>query len=148
LGRLRGDSVSQRKRIRDSDFRIRGTRTDFDTLGKIQQIPGTPVREEDFTLDPTGNWADYLQKTSGSTDLDQDRTHNEVNETTDITETTGPAWVTPVHDRAGNMTTAPNPSSLTTALTCKYDAWNRLVEAGIPGIPGTRTDIDTLGKIQ
>ena len=43
-------------------------------------ISGTPVREEDWGLDMTGNWKDYLQKTSGSTDLDQDRTHNKVNE--------------------------------------------------------------------
>lgn len=27
-----------------------------------------------------GNWTDYLVKTSGSTDLDQDRTHNEAGE--------------------------------------------------------------------
>ena len=45
-------------------------------------ISGTPVREEDWGLDMTGNWKDYLQKTSGSTDLDQDRTHNKVNEIT------------------------------------------------------------------
>ena len=50
-------------------------------------ICGTPVREEDWGLDMTGNWSDFLQKTSGSTDLDQDRTHNEVNEITGITET-------------------------------------------------------------
>ena len=41
---------------------------------------------------------------------------------------TGPAWADPVYDAAGNMTTAPWPSSLTTGLSCKYDAWNRLVE--------------------
>ena len=67
-----------------------------------------------------------------STDLDHDRTHNKVNETTDIDETTGPAWVTPVHDRAGNMTTARDRSSLTNGLTCKCDAWDRLVGADPP----------------
>jgi hypothetical protein len=41
-----------------------------------------------------------VHKTSGSTDLDQDRSHNEVNEVTDITETTGAAWPMPVHDAA------------------------------------------------
>ena len=30
-----------------------------------EAISGTPVREEDFTLDPTGNWTGYVQKTSG-----------------------------------------------------------------------------------
>lgn len=92
-------------------------------------ISGTPVREEDWGLDMTGNWKDYLQKTSGSTDLDQDRTHNKVNEISDITETTGTAWATPVHDRAGNMTSIPKPSSLANSLSSKWDAWNRLIEA-------------------
>ncbi len=45
-------------------------------------ISGTPAKEEDWGLDMTGNWSDFLQKTSGSTDLDQDRTHNAVNEIT------------------------------------------------------------------
>ncbi len=40
-------------------------------------ISGTPVKEEDWGLDMTGNWSDFLQKTSGSTDLNQDRTHND-----------------------------------------------------------------------
>ena len=91
-------------------------------------ISGTPVREEDWGLDPTGNWSDYTEKTSGSTDLDQDRTCNKVNEITDITETTGTAWVTPAQDKNGNMTTVPKPSSPANGLTLKYDAWNRLVE--------------------
>lgn len=50
----------------------------------------TPVRDEDFGFDPTGNWTDYIQKTSGTEDLNQDRTHNKVNEMTNITETVGP----------------------------------------------------------
>jgi hypothetical protein len=52
------------------------------------------VSEEDFDLDPTGNWSGYVQKTSGTTVLDQARTHNHVNEI-DLTTTTamppGPA---------------------------------------------------------
>jgi RHS repeat-associated protein len=92
-------------------------------------ISGTPVHEEDWNLDMTGNWSGYAQKTSGTTDLDQDRTHNEVNEITDISETTGTAWATPVHDRAGNMTNVPKPASLANSLSLKWDAWNRLVEA-------------------
>ncbi len=91
-------------------------------------ISGTPVKEEDWGLDMTGNWTDFLQKTSGSTDLNQDRTHNPVNEITGISETVGTAWVDPVHDKAGNMTTLPKPSSPATGLTCTWDAWNRLVE--------------------
>ncbi len=91
-------------------------------------VTGTPAREEDWTLDPTGNWTDYVQKTSGSTDLDQDRTHSVVNELTNITETTGTAWVAPAEDRNGNMITVPKPSSPADGLTLAYDAWNRLVE--------------------
>jgi len=34
----------------------------------------------------------------------------------------------PVQDRAGNMTTVPKPSNLSSGLTCKWDAWNHLVE--------------------
>jgi hypothetical protein len=94
----------------------------------ILTTPNQPVREEDFTLDPTGNWSGYVQKVSGSTQLNQSRTHNKVNKVTDISETVGPAWATPVHDAAGNMTTVPDPLGLTAGLTCKYDAWNRLVE--------------------
>jgi RHS repeat-associated protein len=91
-------------------------------------ISGTAASEEDWELDMTGNWDDFVQKTSGSTDLDQDRTHNEVNEITAISETTGTAWIDPAHDLAGNMTTVPKPSDLSSGLTCTYDAWNRLVE--------------------
>jgi RHS repeat-associated protein len=90
-------------------------------------ISGTPVREEDWALDSTGNWPGYVQKTSGTTDLDQSRTHNKVNEITAIAATTGTDWADPVHERAGNMTTIPKPASPADALSCEYDAWNRLV---------------------
>ncbi len=109
-------------------------------------ISGTPVREEDFTLDPTGNWTDYLQKTSGSTDLNQDRTQNKVNETTNITETTGTVWITPAHDAAGNMTTVPKPSSLANGYTCTYDAWNRLVEVKDSGTVVGKYEYDGLNR--
>ena len=109
-------------------------------------ISGTPVKEEDWGLDMTGNWSDFLQKTSGSTDLNQDRTHNPVNEITGITETVGTAWVDPVHDKAGNMTTLPKPSSLATGLTCKWDAWNRLVEVKEGATVVGRYEYDGLGR--
>jgi RHS repeat-associated protein len=95
-------------------------------------ISGTPTREEDFTFDPTGNWhgttTGYLTKTSGTTDLDQNRTHNKANEITGITTNSGPAWVVPAEDMVGNMTTIPQPLNLTSSYTCIYDAWNRLVQ--------------------
>jgi hypothetical protein len=97
------------------------------------------VREEDFTLDPTGNWSGYLQKTSGTTVLDQDRDHNHVNEIdvdddhgnaagASITASTGINWADPTYDAAGNMTKMPRPKQLFASHTCTFDAWNRLVE--------------------
>jgi len=95
-------------------------------------ISGTPTWQEDFAYDATGNWhgtaSAYVTRTNGVVDLDQNRSHNQVNEITDITETTGPAWVTPVHDAAGNMTTIPQPNSPTDSYDCTWDAWNRLVQ--------------------
>ena len=91
-------------------------------------ITGTPANEEAWALDMTGNWPGFVQKTGGTTDLDQGRTHNPVNEITAITATTGTDWADPVHDRAGNMTTIPKPANLADGLTATYDAWNRLVE--------------------
>ena len=93
---------------------------------------GTPSWEEDWNYDPTGNWRGsstaYLTKVSGSTTLNQNRTHNKANEITDITETTGTAWPTPSHDAAGNLTQVPRPLSLGNSFDLKWDAWYRLVE--------------------
>ncbi len=94
-------------------------------------ISGTPAAERDYTLDALGNWTDYIEKSSGSTTLDQDRTHNPVNEIAGITEGGGEeAWIDPAWDARGNMTTVPKPSDLDLAggLTCAYDSWNRLAE--------------------
>jgi len=91
-------------------------------------ISGTPTKEEDWGLDALGNWSRYVTKTSGTTDLDQSRTVNAVNEITNITETTGNAWANPAFDAAGNMTSVPKPSNLTGVFTATYDAWNRLVK--------------------
>ncbi len=88
---------------------------------------GSPARQMDWTLDPTGNWSGYVTQTAGTTDLDQSRTSNPVNEITGITESTGPTWVTPAYDAAGNMTTMPQVSDPTQQYVCTYDAWNRLV---------------------
>ena len=83
-----------------------------------------------WRLDETGNWSNFREDDDGdsSWDLVQNRTNNKVNEITDITETTGPSWVTPVYNRAGNMTTVPKAADPTVGFTCTYDAWNRLVK--------------------
>jgi YD repeat-containing protein len=91
-------------------------------------ISGTPVAEQDWTLDPTGNWNGFVVKASGSTTLDQSRTQNKVNEITAITASDGTDWADPVYDAAGNMTTMPKPSSLANSYTATYDAWNRMIQ--------------------
>jgi len=96
-------------------------------------ISGTPVREYDWNLDPTGNWETVVKKSLGVTDYNQSRDHNKVNEITSIDDAKGSSsgaadWVEPVFDRNGNMTTMPQPASPTSSYTADYDAWNRLVE--------------------
>jgi len=109
------------------------------------------------TLDPTGNWTGYVQKTSGTTVLDQDRDHNHVNEIdvdedhsntpgASITAGTGTNWYDPSYDAAGNMTGVPKASSPADGLTCKYDAWNRLVEVPVHPVVTFRYEYDGLNR--
>lgn len=63
--------------------------------GSFTGITGTPVREQDWTLDPVGNWNGFVTKNSGTTALNQSRTQNPVNEITAIGATVGAVWVTP-----------------------------------------------------
>ena len=97
------------------------------TLNGSHVIPGTPPRQLAWTLDPTGNWTVYSERTSGSTTLLQTRTASEVNEITDITSFLSPTWATPAYDDAGNMTSFPRASSPAGSFTAIYDAWNRLM---------------------
>jgi RHS repeat-associated protein len=85
---------------------------------------------QDWSLDATGNWRTFREDDDGDAtwDLNQQRTANQVNEITAITETAGPSWVTPTYNRAGNMTTIPKPADPTQSFTATYDAWNRLVK--------------------
>jgi RHS repeat-associated protein len=95
-------------------------------------IGGTPVAEQDWTLDPTGNWSGFVTKASGTTTLNQTRTQNTVNEITAIGGT--PSWATPpAYDAAGNMNSFPQPASPTSAFTAIYDAWNRMVSISSGG---------------
>jgi hypothetical protein len=92
----------------------------------------SPVWEEDWNYDPTGNWRGsstaYLTKVSGSPTLNQNRSHNKANEITGITTALGTSWPNPEHDAAGNMTKIPRPLSLGAPFDLKWDAWNRPVE--------------------
>jgi RHS repeat-associated protein len=84
---------------------------------------------ERWGLDATGNWRSFLEDSdgNGTWDVDQTRTTNKVNEIADVTESAGPSWVTPLYNRAGNMTTIPTPAAPTQSFTATYDAWNRLM---------------------
>ncbi|HLA85370.1 MAG TPA: RHS repeat-associated core domain-containing protein, partial [Thermoguttaceae bacterium] len=120
-------------------------------------ISGTPAWEEDWSLDELDNWNDYLQKTGGSTQLDQSRLHNKANEIDDdnnhanqpsgsITATTGTNWADPTHDAAGNMTTIPKQSPAL-AYTGVYDAWNRLVRLQSGQDPEAEYEYDGLNQL-
>jgi hypothetical protein len=99
-----------------------GQLTDAD-LGNLNQdkttILGSPLIEEDFDLEPLGNWANYLIKSMGMTALDEDRTHNKANELTEIEESS----TLVAHDAAGNMTKVPTPGRV--ALPACPAVWSR-----------------------
>ena len=99
------------------------------------QNPADRLRREEWTLTDTGNWQEYKIDQNGdgdysdNNDLDQDRTHNDVNEIGGISELGGQsAWADPDHSARGNMTTVPKPADMENTYSCTYDAWNRLVE--------------------
>jgi len=104
--------------------------------------------EQDWALDPTGNWASFDEDDDGddSWDLAQTRSHNEVNETGTIGATTGTNWEDPSHDAAGNMTSLPKPSDLDSSISAEYDAWNRLVEVTDGGETVARFEYDGEGR--
>ena len=98
---------------------------------------GNVTWEEDWNYDPLGNWngtsSAYLTKVNGTTTLDQNRTHNVVNEITNISTATGTVWPTPVQNAVGNITNVPQPLALGSSFDLKWDAWNRLVEVTSSG---------------
>ena len=97
------------------------------TLNSSHVIPGTPVQEEQFTFDPTGNWPSYLLNQSGTTVLNQTRTHQKVNEITAISgSSTG-------YDANGNLTTMPQIQAWGSSQAVTWDAWNRLVSVSASG---------------
>jgi RHS repeat-associated protein len=94
----------------------------------------SPTKEQDWTLDKTGNWSNFTTKTSGSTDLNQTRTHSPVNQINGISQSTGSAWVNPTYDEAGNTLAMPQVGDPTLNYTATYDAWNRMT--GITAVSG------------
>jgi RHS repeat-associated protein len=92
----------------------------------------TPVStwEENFTFDPTGNWNNYLTKVLGNVSLNQNRTHNPVNEILTLAGSNS----TIAHNGAGNITKAPKVTDWVSAFDLSYDAWYRLVKVQSSGI--------------
>jgi RHS repeat-associated protein len=86
-------------------------------------IDGTPKGENQYGLDPLGNWPQFQQWKDGAQTLNQSRTHNKANEVL-----TASALYTPVHDAAGNMTAMPRPNDPAKGFKLTWDAWNRLVK--------------------
>ncbi len=128
-----GDRLSQD--IQDSSTASYDELYDYDNLHRLEGYKrgkivsgniGFPTLSQDWTLDQTGNWDGFSQV--GTSSLVQTRDHNTVNEITDIDETSGSSWATPVFNAAGNMTGIPKPAALTANYTGKYDSWNRLVQ--------------------
>ena len=106
-------------------------------------ISGTPVRQEAWGLDATGNWSTYSQSNSGTLALSQTRSHNTANQLQNIVVTGGTTSLT--YDKAGNTLTLPEPSNSTLTLSCTYDAWNRLM-ATSDGTTAVGFAYDGLGR--
>ena len=106
------------------------TQSQEGTLGAGKDTISSLNFAQQWSLDAAGNWSGFKEDDDGDStwDLDQTRTSNAVNEITNVTETTGPSWLTPAYNRAGNMTTIPQPCDPTQSYTATYDAWNRLVK--------------------
>jgi len=79
----------------------------YDGVNQIKSLSRTGLAES-WNYDATGNWL-----SCNKNGTPENRTHNKVNEIQTSCN----------HDKNGNMTMMPG-------MTCKYDAWNRLVEVG------------------
>jgi RHS repeat-associated protein len=122
--------AADRSEVYAYDMLDRLTEMDRGTLNEQKTaITGTPARQEDWTLNQTGNWAGYDVAEDGSPVLTQTRENNKANEITATTEAQGQTqWVTPEYDARGNMISMPKPDSPASAFTCVWDAWDRLME--------------------
>ena len=101
-------------------------------------VGGSKVFAEQWALDPTGNWTTFQQDTDGDStwDLDQARTHNAANETTQVAGSSDHVTT----DTSGNMTRVPKPDDWSDDYQLTYDAWNRLVKVEQDdGAGGTET---------
>jgi RHS repeat-associated protein len=117
------------------------------SLGPPPSITGTPTVEQNWTLDQAGNWYNLTTHDStGSIDLNQTRMSSTVNAITNITESTGPTWIVPGYDAAGNMTHLPQVIYPTLSYDATYDAWNRMMAVSASGTPTTGYKYDGRGR--
>ncbi|MEM8672221.1 MAG: RHS repeat-associated core domain-containing protein, partial [Planctomycetota bacterium] len=132
VDQISGATTDQRDQAYSYDGLDRLIDTDEGTSNDTTGAITTKTFEQQWKLDQLGNWEEFDQDENGNGtwDLEQDRTHNDANEVTAIGLQSGGAganWADPAFDAAGNMTTIPNPDTLTASYTGKFDAWNRLV---------------------
>jgi len=98
--------------------------------GQTAIASGSENFAQQWTLDATGNWAQFQEDDTGSGtwSLDQTRTHDTANEIASFAAIAGAVWAQPAYDRNGSMISLPQPASQSASFTCTYDAWNRLVK--------------------
>ena len=108
---------------------LRGT---LDMSGYPESPPTFENSTEDaaqyWTLSGMGTW-DMEQTYNGHGFMIDLGSYGDANQLLEMDNALGdPTWAIPQYDNAGNATVEPRPTSPMTGLTCKYDAWNRLVE--------------------
>jgi len=84
--------------------------------------PDTENFNEAWQYDGIGNWDHYTQGNPAPA-LEQERTHNSVNE---IVRFQGSDWPQPRHDATGNTTRLPGADDPSRPFRIDYDAWNRV----------------------
>ena len=135
-----------------------------DLNGTQEGITGSTEQfAQDWGLDAVGNWDTFKQDDdgnggTGNWELEQTRTHNDVNEIDNdnddgntkgnsITANAGQTdWFDPVYDAAGNLTEFAKPGDLTGGYTAVFDAWNRLVEIKDGSYTVAKYEYDGIGR--
>ena len=118
--------------------------TEYDRGQLVSGSISSPDLTQEWTPDQTGNWYNFVQGVTGI--LNQTRSHNTTNEITNISKTVGVDWPTPTHDDNGNMTSFPQPDSLTNSYDATWDAWNRLIRLEDGSDKVAEFEYDGLGR--
>jgi RHS repeat-associated protein len=138
--RLNRANLADSSRLHDELYNYDGVNRLHDMGRGTLNAAGTDLLPKTFgqcwTLDETGNWANFREDVdgNGTWDLVQNRTSSQVNAITSLTNTTGSPWEMPKYDAVGNMTTIPQPGNPESGFTAVYDAWNRLISLTAGGL--------------